>query len=159
MIRAYQKMVNRMQSTGLGLKEHKLNNKASAAFKQYIKDNNMTYKLAPTQNHQYNQAEQAIQTFKAQFISILSGVNDKFPLSLWCYLLKPMELTLNMLRKLKVAPNKSAYVHVHGPHDYMRKPFVPLGCAIQAHVKPKDRGSWNMQSNASFNLGTSMEHH
>jgi hypothetical protein len=47
MIKVYQKMVNRMQSVGRGLKENKLDNKASAAFKQCIKDNNMTYKLAP----------------------------------------------------------------------------------------------------------------
>jgi hypothetical protein len=35
------------------------------------------------------------------FISILAlaRVNNKFPLSLWCHLLKPTELTLNLLRQ------------------------------------------------------------
>jgi hypothetical protein len=54
--------------------------------------------------HRRNQAERAIQTFKLHFILILAGVNDKFPLSLWCHLLKPTKLTLNLLRQSKVAP-------------------------------------------------------
>jgi len=101
-----------------------------------------------------------MQTFKAHFIAILAGVNDKFPLSLWCHLLKPTELTLNLLRQSKVAPKISAFAHVHGHHDYIKKPFAPLGCAIKAHVKPDDRCStWDTRSDAGFSLGTSMEHH
>jgi hypothetical protein len=138
MIRAYQQMVNRMKIAGLGLKNHKLDNKVSMAFKQCIKNNNMEYELVPPGNHHCNQAEQAIQTFKAHFIAILLGANDKFPLSLWCHLLKPTELTLNMLWQSKVAPNILAYAHVHSLHDYIRKPFAPLGWAIQAHMKPRD---------------------
>jgi hypothetical protein len=61
------------------------------------------------------------------FILILAGVNDKFPFSLWCHLLEPTELTLNLLRQSKVAPKVSAFVHVHAPHEYMKKPFAPLG--------------------------------
>jgi hypothetical protein len=100
-----------------------------------------------------------IQTFKAHFILILAGVKDKFPLSLWCHLLEPTKLTLNLLRQLNVAPKISAYAHVHGPHDYTKKPFTTLGCAIQAHVKPEDHRTWNTQPDAGFSLGTSMEHH
>jgi hypothetical protein len=103
----------------------------------------MKYKLVPPDNHQRNQTERVIQTFKAHFISILAGVNNKFPLSLWCHLLKPTELTLNLLCQLKVAAKISAYAQAHGPHDYMKKPFAPLGCAIQAHVKPKDCRTWD----------------
>jgi hypothetical protein len=75
------------------------------------------------------------------------------------YLLEPTELTLNLLRQSKVAPKISAFAHVHGPHDYMKKPFAPLGCAIQAHVKPEDQRTWDTQSDAGFSLGTSMQHH
>ncbi len=107
-----------MRLAGLGLKKHTLDNKASEAFKQCIKEQQMTCKLVPPGNHQLNQAERAIQTFKAQFISIFAGINDKFPLSLWCHLLEPTELTLNLLHQSKVAPKISAYAHVHGPHNY-----------------------------------------
>jgi hypothetical protein len=115
--------------------------------------------LVPPGNHRRNQAEHAIQTFKAHFISILAGVDDKFPLSLWCHLLEPMELTLNLLRQSKVAPKISAFAHVHSPHNYMKKPFAPLGCAIQAHIKPEDQRTWDPQSDAGFSLSTSMQHH
>jgi hypothetical protein len=53
----------------------------------------MIHELVPPYNHRSNLAERAIQTFKHHFISILSGVDDKFPLSLWCALLEQTELT------------------------------------------------------------------
>jgi hypothetical protein len=143
MIQAYVKIINRMRLAGLGLKKHTLDNEALEAFKQCIQEQQMQYKLFPPINHQCNQTECAMQTFKAHFISILTGINDKFPLSLWCHLLEPTELTLNLLRQSKVAPKISAYAQVHGPHNYMKTPFAPLGCAIQAHLKPEDRRTWD----------------
>ncbi len=159
MIRAYEKIINRMKAAGLGLRKHTLDNEASNAFKQCIRQQQIQFELVPPGNHRRNQAERAIQTFKAHFILILAGVDDKFPLSLWCHLLEPTELTLNLLRQSKVAPKISAFAHVHGPHDYMKKPFAPLGCAIQAHVKPEDRRTWDPRADAGFSLGTSMQHH
>ena len=99
----------------------------------------MIHELVPPDNHRSNLAERAIQTFKHHFISILSGVDDKFPLSLWCALLKQTELTMNLLRQSNVIPKISAFAHVHGQHDYMKKPFAPIGCAVQVHVKPRNR--------------------
>ena len=159
MIRVYQKIINRMKAAGLGIKKHVLDNECLAAMKSCIHGNGITYELVPPGQHRRNQAERAIQTFKSHFISILAGVDDKFPLSLWCHLLEPAELTLNLLRQSRVAPNVSAFAHVHGNHNYMRKPFAPIGCAIQTHVKPDDRLSWDTRSEPGFNLGTSMEHH
>ena len=116
-----------------------MDNEASEALKQCIRQKGIEVKLVPPGNHRRNIAERAIQTFKAHFIAILAGVDDRFPLSLWCHLLEPTELTLNLLRQSKVVPKISAFAHVHGHHDYMKKPFAPLGCAIEAHVKPDDR--------------------
>ncbi len=121
MIRAYEKIINRMRLAGLGLKKHTLDNKALEAFKQCIWEQQMQYKVVPLGNHQCNQAEHTIQMFKLHFISILAGVNDKFPLSLWCHLLKLTELTLNLLCQSKVAPKILAFTHICGPHDYMDK--------------------------------------
>ncbi len=81
-IRVYQKTINRMKVAGLQLKKQVLDNKCLAAMKACIKENDMDYKLIPPGQHRQNQAEQAIQTFKAHFISILAGVDDKFPLLL-----------------------------------------------------------------------------
>jgi hypothetical protein len=104
MIWAYKKIINRMRLAGLGLMKHTLDNKALDAIKQCIQEHQMKYELVPPGNHQHNQAERVIQTFKAHFISILAGVDDKFQLSQWCNLLEPTELTLNLLRQSKVAP-------------------------------------------------------
>jgi len=159
MTRAYEKIINRMRMAGLGIKKHTLDNEASDALKQYIRKQEIQFELVPPGNHRRNQAKRAIQTFKAYFIAILAGVDDKFPLSLWCHLLEPTELTLNLLRQSKVVPKISAFAHVHGHHDYTKKPFAPLGCAIEAHVKPDDRNTWDTRSDAGFSLGTSMERH
>jgi hypothetical protein len=98
MMGAYQRIVNKMRAAGLRLKKHILDNEASKAFKAKIKENEMEYELVPPGKHRRNQAEQVIQTFKAHFISILAGIDYQFPLSLWCYLLELMKLTLNLLR-------------------------------------------------------------
>jgi hypothetical protein len=82
MITAYQKMVDRMDIAGLGLKHHRLDNECSDNFKKCIAKNKMTWELVPPDCHRRNMAERAIQTFKNHFVSILSGVDDRFPLSL-----------------------------------------------------------------------------
>ncbi len=139
MIMAYQKMVNRMKLLALGLKHHCLDNKCLAEFKACITKNGMTHELVPPDCHRCNIAKWAIQTFKNHIISILSGVDDRFPLSLWCHLMQPAELTVNLLRQSNVAPKVSTYAHVHGQHDYMKRPFAPLGCTVMAHIEPKNR--------------------
>ncbi len=70
--------------------------------------------------------------FKNHFVSILSRVDDRFSLYLWCYLVRPAELTVNLLQQSNVAPKVSTYAHVHGQHNYMKRPFAPLGCAVMA---------------------------
>jgi hypothetical protein len=147
MISAYQQMVSRMEVSGLGLKHHQLDNECSEKFKQCIRQNGMTHKLIPPDNHRWNMAERAIQTFKHHFTSILSGVDDSFLLSLWCHLVRPAEFTV------------SAYAHVHGQHNYMRRLFAPLGCAVMAHVKPKNRRMWDVHADKGFNIGMAIEHH
>ena len=66
---------------------------------------------------------------------------------------------MNLLRQSNVVPKISAFAHVHGQHDYMKKPFAPIGCAVQVHVKPGNRRTWDTHTEAGYNLGTSMEHH
>ena len=79
MINAYQKIVDRMEIAGLGLKHNRLDNECSKNFKKCIQKNNMTHELVPPDCHRRNMAERAIQTFKNHFVAILSGVDDRFP--------------------------------------------------------------------------------
>jgi hypothetical protein len=97
MINAYQQMVNRMKLLAFGLKHHHLDNKCLEKLKECITKNGMTHKLVPPDCHHRNIAKRAIQTFKNHFVSILGGVNNRFPLSLWCHLVQPAELTTNLL--------------------------------------------------------------
>jgi hypothetical protein len=102
MITAYQRMVNRMKLLALGLKHHRLDKECSSKFKECIAKNGMSHKLVPLDCHRHNIAKQAIQTFKNHFVSILSGVEDRFPLSLWCHLMQPAKLTVNLLRQSNI---------------------------------------------------------
>jgi hypothetical protein len=86
-IAAYKQIMKRMRKTNLTIKKHILNNKASTNYKEAIANNKVEYKLIPPNNHQQNQAESAIQTFKAHFITIMCGVENSFPMNLWCKLL------------------------------------------------------------------------
>jgi hypothetical protein len=158
-IMAYQKMVDRMKLLALGLKHDRLDNKCLAALKACIAKNRMTHELVPLDCHHCNIAKRAIQMFKNHFVSILSRVDDRFPLSLWCHLVRPVELTVNLLQQSNVAPKVSAYAHVHGQHNYIKHPFAPLGCAVMAHVKLKNRQSWDIHADTGFNIGMAMEHH
>jgi hypothetical protein len=158
-IKAYECMVRRMKNSGLGLKKHRLDNECLEKFKMCIKNAGMTHELVPPDCHCRNIAKQEIQTFKNQFVSILSGVDDRFPLSLWCHLVHPAELTVNLLRQNNVTPKVSAYAHAHGQHNYMTWSFAPLGCAVMAHVKLKNRQTWDVHAEVGFNIGTAMEHH
>jgi hypothetical protein len=104
MIKGYECMVRRMKNSGLGLKKHQLHNECSEKFKMCIKNAGMTHELVPPNCNCCNIVKQAIQTFKNHFVLILSGVDDRFPLSLWCHLERPAELTVNLLRQSNVTP-------------------------------------------------------
>ena len=97
----------------------------------------MTHKLVPPDCQSQKIAKRAIQTFKNHFVSILSGVNDRFPLFIWCHLLRLAELTINLLQQSRVATKVSVYAHIHGQHNCMKEPFALLGYVAMAQVKPK----------------------
>jgi hypothetical protein len=56
-----------------------------------------------------------------------------------------------------------------GPEDFsvrtrtrtgqLHAKFAPLGCSVMAHVKPKNRRTWDTHGEVGFNIGTLMEHH
>jgi hypothetical protein len=71
-------------------------------------------------------AEWAFQIFKNHFVAILSGDDDRLPLLLWCHLVRPAELIVNLLQQSNVVLKISAYAHIHGQHDYMRFLFAPV---------------------------------
>jgi hypothetical protein len=142
MIRAYQGLINQLLQAGITPKQHVLDNECSEEFKATIRKNNMTFQLIPPHDHWRNIAEKAIQTFKGHFLNILCRTDKNFPLHLWCRLLPQAEHTFNMLQSAQVAPNVSAYAYLWGQHNFNANLFAPLGCKVEANVKPAVWESW-----------------
>ena len=115
--------------------------------------------MTPADQHRRNVDKQEIQTFKGHFISVLAGVDAKFPINQWDELLPQTILTLNLLRQSNVAPNVSAWAYHHGNFDYNRMPIAPMGCAVQFHIKPSRRKTFCEHSEDGFYLRTSPEHY
>ncbi|KAL7525440.1 hypothetical protein ACHAWF_004304, partial [Thalassiosira exigua] len=157
MIETYNRIVAKFKGAGLSMKKHILDNEASEDFKAAIKGHGMTYELVPPGNHRRNIAERAIQTAKNHFTAVLCGTADSFPMHLWCRLLPQSEKQLNMLRQSNVTPKISVYAHVHGPHDFMRHPWAPLGSEMLMHEPAAKRKSWDKHATLTWHLGSSPE--
>ena len=134
-----------------------MDNEASAEFKKVIKKQSKL-QMVPPDLHRRNIAERAIQTFKNHFVAILSGVDAKFPMQLWCKLLPQSILTLNLMRQSNVAPKVSAYAYMHGEFSYNDMPLAPLGCTVQLYETPHWRRTWAKHSVDGYYIGILDEH-
>ena len=128
-------------------------------FKRAIAKNGMTHQLVPANYNRRNIAEKALQTFKHHFVSMLCGTEVHFPMTLWCCILRQAEYQLNMLRKPRVNPEVSSFEILYGPHNYDANPFAPLGSAVQMHVMPNNRKTWEAHTKAGYYLGNLWEHY
>ena len=73
-IAAYNSIIQRLKYRGLTIDLQILSNEASRDYKDTIKDKwGVDFQLVPPNIHRRNVAEWAIYTFKAHFLSILSG--------------------------------------------------------------------------------------
>ncbi|KAL7503103.1 hypothetical protein ACHAXN_000949, partial [Cyclotella atomus] len=93
----------------------------------------MSYQLITPHIHRANIAERSIQTFKNHFTSVLSGVDDSFPLHLWDRSLPQAKMTLNMLRPANATPT--------------------------LFETPEAWKSWDAHSIDGWYLGSSLEHY
>ncbi len=98
MIQAYDALLQQLKWAGIVLKKHVLNNKVSENMKNHIHDTHkFNMESVPLGCHQWNAAEVAICNFKAHFLSVLVGVSDNFPPSLWDRLLPQTKITINLI--------------------------------------------------------------
>ena len=159
MTRAFQFLIDRLRKRGIFPKHLVLDNEISKEYRETMEYNKITYQLVPPHDHRRNIAERAIQTFKGHFISIMCGTPENFPLALWCRLLPQAELTLNLLRPARQAPNVSAYAYLFGEFNYDAHPLAPLGTAVEMHVVPEIRETFGPHSASGFYIGASLEHY
>jgi hypothetical protein len=98
MIRAYNALLLRLKRAGIIPKKHVLDNEVSENMKNHIRDTcKFNMELVPPRCHRRNAAEVAIRNFKAHFLSVLAGVADDFPPSLWDWLPPQTEITINLI--------------------------------------------------------------
>ncbi len=137
-----------------------MDNEISKTMKNHIRNKcKLTLELVPPGCHRCNAAEVAIRNFKSHFLSILAGVANNFPPSLWDRLLPQTELTLNLLRQSNVLPNILTYAHLSGPFDYNKMPLAPMGCEVLVHEKADKQGTWAYHSIDGWYLSTSPDHY
>ena len=135
-----------------------MDNKVSDTMKSHIRDN-CILELVPPGCHCQNAAEVGIKKFGNNFLSILAGVADGFPPSLWDRLLPQTEITLNLLCQSNATPTVSAYAHLNGSFNYNKMPLAPMGCKVQVHKKSDSWGTWAFHSVNGWYLATSPEHY
>jgi len=71
-----------LRLAGFEPKLHLLDNEWCQEYKETITKNGMKLQRVPTNDHQRNVAEKAIQTFKDLFVAVLYGIDAKFPMQL-----------------------------------------------------------------------------
>ena len=101
-----------------------------------ITENNMKFQLAPPGDHRTNPAERAVQTFKNNFISLMYGMDDKYPANQWDRLVKHAVTTLCMLHPSTINPLLSAYNQLWGNFDFNTTPLAPPLDAKSLYMNP-----------------------
>ena len=109
-ITAFEEIFNDLKDKGYTPTFNVTDNQATTPIKAFLKKEGCKWQFVEPNNHRINAAERAIQTFKNHFISGLSSTDEHWPLQLWDHLTKQATTTLNILRKSRIDPTKSAYL-------------------------------------------------
>lgn len=152
---AWTKIHSRLKMSGNKPELYIMDNECSNDLKKSLAEESCSFQLVPPHVHRRNAAERAISTFKDQFVSILSAVNPAFPISAWDYLVHKAELTLNLLRNLRVNPTLTSF----GTYNYSATPIAPAGTKVLAHINPKLRQSWGFHREDTWYVGPSLNHY
>ena len=136
-----------------------MDNQATKHIKAFLAKQNCDLQLVEPHNHRVNAAERAIQTFKDAFIAALATTDVDFPIQLWDRLTPQVQTCLNLMRKSRLDPLKSAYETMYGPYDWNRYPLAPLGCKAVIYEDGDTRGSWASCGVDGWYLGPSIDHY
>jgi hypothetical protein len=159
LVRAYTKCHDILTKRGFTVKYHKMDNETSKLLAAAIAADGVSVEYAPPNDHKTNIAERMIQTFKAHFISVLFGTDNKFPDDCWDELIDGAVMQLNMLRPCTIKPEHSAYSFIFGPHDFNKVPIAPLGSKVMMHEGKYVRGTWSDRGIQGFFIKPAHEHY
>ena len=136
-----------------------MDNKCSSNLKSTLLKEKVTWQLPPPHQHQANQAENAIQTFKHHFISCMATCDPDFPIQEWDRFLTQCEPILNLLCASRANPKLSVWVYLFGQFDYTQNPLVLPGTRVIANKKVSNRVSWDEHGKKGWNIGPSLNHY
>ncbi len=160
MIQGYNALLLQLKRAGIVPKKHVLDNEVTENMKNHIRNTcKFDIEQVPLGCHQCNAAKVTICNFKAHFLSVLAGIAEDFPPSLWDRLLPQTEITINFIQQSNVTPTVSAYAHLSRPFNCNKMPLAPMGCEAQVHEKTNKRGTWAYHLVDGWYLFTSPEHY
>ena len=85
-----------------------LDNEAPDLHKDAIAEGDSKYQIILPNNHRSNDADQAIRTFKEDFLCILIRVDAKIIIPMWDHLIEQAIITVKILLQSKVHPHLSS---------------------------------------------------
>jgi hypothetical protein len=104
-----------------------MDNQTKKNLKVHLTPQQVILQLVEPHSHRVNATERAIQTFKNRFIGALGTTDSEFPIRLWDKLAPQVHDCINLLQRLRISPDKSAYEMLEGPHKLNWSPLAPLG--------------------------------
>jgi hypothetical protein len=158
-LEAYKLNFEYLVSKGFKLEVNMMDNQATKIIKAYLPPQQVTLRLVELHNHWVNTMEQAIQTFKNRFIYAVGTTDSEFPIELWDKLAPQVQDCINLLRRLRITPVKSAYETLEGPNNFNWYPLVPLGTRAIIYKDLNMRASWASHGLDVGYLGTSKDHY
>ena len=114
MIKSRRNALKRMKLQGILPLHQILDNEISGGYKEEILATKMSYQLVPHDDQCRNISERAVQTWKNNFIRVLSRTAVTFPLHLWCQIITQAKRQLLLLSQTNLNLNISAYAYVYG---------------------------------------------
>jgi hypothetical protein len=97
---AYQQQFKLLKLKGHKITLNVMDDQKNRVIKKYLTLKQCNNLVIKPNNHRVNAVEQAIQTFKAHFISALPTTDSKFSFQVWDCLTPQVENTLNMSRPI-----------------------------------------------------------
>jgi hypothetical protein len=158
-LEAYKFNFGYLVSMGFEPKVNVIDNQATKTIKAYLTPQQVTLQLVEPHNHRVNAMEQAIQTFKNRFIGTLGTTDSEFPIQLWDKLAPQVQDCINLLRRSRITPDKSAYETIEGPCDFNWYLLVPLGTKAIIYEDLDTRASWAPHGLDVWYLGPSKDHY
>jgi hypothetical protein len=159
LVNAFTICYDELKQRGFKARVLRLDNEISKELINAIDAAGLDYQIASPGDHRLNDAERAIQTFKARFISHREGTDPTFPKSSWDLMIPQIVLVMNLMRPSRINPLLSAYTQLHGEFDFNRTPIAPIGCKVIVHDRRNERGSWDNHGSPGYYINRAEQHY